>query len=164
MRESEKKETFEAAVELLVADAVAKGQPEHPVLYARKVRGDITERHRDNARNLFAEHGELTAEELRGLLYDIDHPAAPTPTPTVRYFTDHDECPTCEGRGGGGWLRLKDRDELGMTRDPVPCPTCAPERHRAFERRTLVETEDRDEDYAKYAAAVTAMRPAEEDA
>ena len=158
MREAEKKETYEAAIELYVSDVVAKAQPDHPVLYARKVRDDLSDRHRDNARNLFAEYGDLTADELRGLLYDIDHPTAPSPTPTVRYYTDRDECPTCEGRGGGGWLRVADRDDLGMTGDLVPCPTCAPDRHRAHERRTQVERDDRSDFYAGHAASVEYLR------
>jgi Zn-finger nucleic acid-binding protein len=158
MRESDKKQAYEAAIDMLTEAVVAKAQPANPVPYARSVRADLLERHRTNARDLFAEYGDLTADELRGLLYDIDHPAAPSPAPTVRYYTDHDECPTCGGRGGGGWLDCVERDEHGMTPDPVPCPTCAPERHRAYERRTLVQTEDREAEYAGHRSSVEYLR------
>lgn len=158
MRESEKKETYEAAIDMLTEAVIAKVQPDNPVPYARKVRADLADRHYSHARDLFAEYGDLTADELRGLLYDIDHPTAPSPTPTVRYYTDRNECPTCGGRGGGGWLQCVDRDGHGLTPDLVPCPTCASERHRVHERRTLVDTEDRDGLYASHAGSVEYQR------
>ena len=156
MRESEKRQVYETAIERLVDELVAKTQPDNPVPYARRIRQDLSARHYQHARDLFAEHGELTADELHTLLYALDHPAVTT-KPAVRYHNDLTECRTCGARGGGGWID-GDRDEHGLATDLVPCPTCAPDRHRRHQAQTTVELEDRDDWRKRYTQAIRDTR------
>lgn len=79
MRESEKAEAYTAAINLLVDQAVTAANPKSPGAYAATVRADLTERHRDTAREAFRKYGELSAEHLATLLAADDKPAQPEP-------------------------------------------------------------------------------------
>lgn len=68
MNEAQKRETFHAAIELLVERAVTKSRPDNAGAYSATVRADLSTRYRDAARDMYRQHGELTADELAEIL------------------------------------------------------------------------------------------------
>ena len=68
MRETEKRQVFHDAIELLVARAVTATRPTNPDGYACTVRADKATRHHPTARVLFAERSQLDAATLADLL------------------------------------------------------------------------------------------------
>lgn len=59
-----KRETFRAAVELLVERAVSAGNPNNPGAYAASIRADLLNDHRSTAMELLDLDPSLTAESL----------------------------------------------------------------------------------------------------
>lgn len=150
-----KRETFRAAVDLLVTREVNAAQPASPGAYAASVRARLLNDKRDDARALM-EDQLLTPERLAELLDDTPEVAAPRPT--VRYHDEKAGCSTCGCYGGGGWLQSDDRDDVGLLSDLIPCPACASDRHRLHAREHV--REDRGELFAKYAATIEHQREA----
>jgi hypothetical protein len=68
MRESEKAAAYTVAINLLVDQAVTAAKPKSPGAYAATVRADLSERHRDAAREAFRKYGDLSGEHLAILL------------------------------------------------------------------------------------------------
>ena len=98
MRESEKRELFRAAIEVLVARKVAAKHPDDPGAYAGTVRADLLTRHRDNCRDILAcvsDNDVMDAETLALMLepvstpppskakFDPPNPSAALPTVTA---------------------------------------------------------------------------------
>lgn len=83
MRESEKAAAYTEAINLLVDQAVTAAKPKSPGAYAATVRADLSERHREAARDAFRKYGDLTGEHLALLLAAADkpQPAPPVNTP-----------------------------------------------------------------------------------
>lgn len=82
MRESEKRDVYNAAIEVLVARAVERKQPDNPDVYARCVRTDLGKRHYDRAVELFKAHGDLSADDLVTLLTPSKPAPEEPPNPT----------------------------------------------------------------------------------
>lgn len=150
---SARADTYRAAVEILVEREVALARPNNPGAYAGSVRSRLLNDKRDLARALM-EHEIPTPEALAEALDDT--PDVPAPKPTVRHVSEREGCATCGCYGGGGWLDAPARDELGMTADLIPCPSCAADRHRLHAREHV--TEDRADVHAKHAVSVQAQR------
>lgn len=148
-----KRETFRDAVEILVQREVAIARPSNPGAYAGSVRSRLLNDKRDLARALM-EDSIPTPEQLAEALDDT--PDAPEPAPTVRYHADTEACTECGCYGGGGWLPSDDRCDLGMVRDLMPCPVCAPDRHRLHARRHIAE--DRDDLHQRVADTIGRQR------
>lgn len=151
---AEKRETYRAAIEILVQREVALAQPKSPGAYASSVRTRLLNDKRDHARALM-EDEIPTPEQLAELLDDT--PDVAPPAPTVRYHSDKDCCPKCGCYGGGGWVMAPDRDETaGTIPDLTPCPSCAVDRHRLHAREHVIE--DRTHLHETVALAILAQR------
>lgn len=79
MRENERAEVFGQAIDAMVAKAVEQKRPSSPGAYAATVRADLRDRLHPVARDLYAKHGELTAEHLTILLEAHERPTTPEP-------------------------------------------------------------------------------------
>ncbi len=155
MEPREKKEVFEEAIERMVDAAVLRANPASPHQYARTVRQDMRDRLRPIAKAAFDEHGTLTVDELHAIIDAAEHPPA-LAAPTVRLHADKNRCEHCGCYGGGGWLPSADRDELGMTPDLIPCPSCAADRHRLHAREHVAE--GRADMHSRHAVSVRSLR------
>jgi len=134
MREDEKRDCFQAAIDQLADEAVANANPNHPGAYRATVRSNLATRHRIQARDLFAEHGELTPDELAVMLATTDLPTHAAKQPMrMAKRQRRDGCHTCGAYEGGGWLG-GDRMDDGTLPDAMPCPSCAVDRHRETQR------------------------------
>lgn len=132
-----KRETFRAAVDILVTREVERARPNNPGAYAGSVRSRLLNDKRDHARALM-EDAVLTPEQLAEALDDT--PAVPAAKPTVRHISEREGCATCGCYGGGGWLPSPDRDEVwGTLPDLIPCSVCAVDRHRLHDREHVRE-------------------------
>ena len=145
-----KRETFRAAIDILVTREVALAQPNNPGAYAGSVRSRLLNDKRDHARALM-EDQLLTPERLAELLDDTPEVAAPRPT--VRYHDEKAGCSTCGCYGGGGWLQSDDRcPDTGLTADAEPCPVCNVDGVRDLHHRG--NTTDRAELHRRYAQGI----------
>lgn len=78
MRENEKRDVFNQAIETLVARAVDQAKPKTPGAYAATTRADLRTRHYETARNIF-DVRDVTAPELVDLLEPPSPPAPEDP-------------------------------------------------------------------------------------
>ena len=147
--------TAKATIELLVAREKPHANVVNVDAWQTSIRNRYRTEHWDFLSDRLDVNPDLTADELAAEIFDAKAEADPRP-PTVRHHDDRVECPECGATNGGGWLESPDRDELGMTPDLVPCPKCAPDRHRLWQQKR--DQERRDEYHASHAASVQYLR------
>ena len=147
--------TAKATIELLVSAEKPHAGVANVDAWTTSVRNRIRAEHWDWIMDRLELDPNSTAEDLADAIAETKAEADPRP-PTVRHYDDRKECRQCGGIGGGGWLDGRDRDDLGMTPDLEPCPSCAPDRRRMWERQH--DPVQRTEYHASHAASVDYLR------
>jgi hypothetical protein len=147
--------TAKATVDLLVSREKPHANVANPNAWLASVAKRIRADHWDWLISRLDQDPDLTAEQLASELADAKVTADPRP-PTVRHYDERRPCPNCGCEGGGGWVRSHERDDLGMTPDVDPCPTCAPDRRRLWEKNR--DPEHRHDLHASHASSVRYMR------
>lgn len=136
MRETEKRQAFHDAIELLVARAVTATRPSNPEGYACTVRADKATRHHATARLLFAERSGLDACTLADLLEPpvATEPEPPNPSATLQVWEGPERDPAdgelIDGIDAARPHLQRAREALAGTRKPPMGPPPVPTRGR----------------------------------
>lgn len=155
------RETWRAAIEILVSREVANSGAKNPGAYAGSVRSRLLNDTRDRARALVEADPTITAEQLAQALDDTpDIPATPSGSgaldhsrgPSIAHIDHRRACSLCGCYGGNG-VTVPDRDPAsGLTPDAEPCPVCNVDGVRDHHHRR--NDTDRAELHRRYAQGI----------